>query len=429
MELHPVPSSTGQGPRSDAGLRAGAGTGTRVLVAGLVAGLGGLSLALIAAALGSAGGGLAGIASDLLVLASYGAVAFVLALRRPRNPLGWIFFGVLAIVELTSLAESLGGTAVLAGAPLPGGLANVLIWFESWGFALLFALFFGVTLVFPSGHLPARRAGRAARAALGAIPVGLAVIAFGPELGGVYGEAHVRNPFGVLPISDRVWVIPYLAIVALLVAGVISMLVRFHRARGVERQQLKWLAAATALAAAAIGGTLVLVISLEAAGARPGTGPWTIAASTFALIPLAIGVAVLRYRLYEIDRIISRTLAYVLVTGLLIGVYAGLVLLATQVLSLSSPVAVAASTLAAAALFTPLRRRVQRAVDRRFNRARYDADRMVAGFAARLKGAVDLDAVQADLASVVQQALEPAHTSVWICRPRVPAPRAHDRSE
>src|SRR5450759_4432021 len=270
MEPRPVPSSTGQGPRSDAGLRAGAGIGTRVLVAGLVAGLGALGLALFAACPVSAGVGSAGTAAVLLVLASYGSVAVILALRRPRNPLGWIFFGVLAIVELTTLAESLGGTAVLAGAPLPGGLANVLIWFESWGFALLFALIFAVTLVFPSGHLPARRAGRAARAALAAIPVGLAVIAFGPKLGGVYGEAHVRNPFGILPISDRVWVIPYLAIVALLVAGVISMLVRFHRARGVERQQLKWLAAATALAAAAIGGTLVLVISLEAAGARPG---------------------------------------------------------------------------------------------------------------------------------------------------------------
>src|SRR5664280_2461 len=209
MEPRPVPSSTGQGPRSDTGLRAGAGIGTRVLVAGLVAGLGALGLALIAAGPGSAGGGSAGTAAVLLVLASYGSVAVILALRRPRNPLGWIFFGVLAIVELTTLAESLGGTGVLAGAPLPGGLANVLIWFESWGFALLFALFFAVTLVFPSGHLPARRAGRAARAALGAIPVGLAVIAFGPELGGVYGEAHVRNPFGVLPISDRVWVIPY----------------------------------------------------------------------------------------------------------------------------------------------------------------------------------------------------------------------------
>src|ERR1035437_2654038 len=302
MEPHPVPSSTRQGPRSDAGLRAGAGIGTRVLVAGLVAGLGVLGLALIAAGPGSAGGGAAGVAAVLLVLASYGAVAFVLALRRPRNPLGWIFFGVLAIVELTTLAESLGGTGVLAGAPLPGGLANVLIWFESWGFALLFALFFAVTLVFPSGHLPARRAGRAARAALGAIPVGLAVIAFGPELGGVYGEAHVRNPFGVLPISDRVWVIPYLAIVACLVAGVISLLMRFHRARAVERQQLKWLPAA-------------------AAGARPGTGPWTIAASTFALIPLAIGVAVLRYRLYEIDRVISRTISWAILTVLVAGLF------------------------------------------------------------------------------------------------------------
>jgi len=123
---------------------------------------------------------------------------------------------------------------------------------------------------------------------------------------------------------------------------------------------------------------------------------------------------ILKYRLYEIDRIISRTLAYALVTGLLVGVYAGLVLLATHVLALASPVAVAASTLAAAALFSPLRRRVQRVVDRRFNRARYDADKIVAAFAARLKDAVDLDAVQDDLSGVVHQALEPAHVSVWI---------------
>jgi hypothetical protein len=130
--------------------------------------------------------------------------------------------------------------------------------------------------------------------------------------------------------------------------------------------------------------------------------------------PLAIGVAILKYRLFDIDRIISRTLAYAIVTSLLVGVYAGVVLLATRVLPFSSSVAVAASTLAAAALFNPLRRWVQRAVDRRFNRARYDADRTVAAFAARLTGAVDLDTVQADLAGVVHQALEPAHVSVWI---------------
>ncbi|HSZ98735.1 MAG TPA: hypothetical protein VK802_00035, partial [Streptosporangiaceae bacterium] len=130
-------------------------------------------------------------------------------------------------------------------------------------------------------------------------------------------------------------------------------------------------------------------------------------------LPAGIGVGILKYRLYDIDKIISRTLAYALVTGLLAGLYAGLVLLATQVLGLHTPVAVAASTLAAAALFSPLRRRVQRAVDRRFNRARYDADQMVTAFAARLKDTVDLDSVQDDLASVVTKALEPAYVSVW----------------
>ena len=152
----------------------------------------------------------------------------------------------------------------------------------------------------------------------------------------------------------------------------------------------------------------------------PSNGPtlWgvlnTLAWMGVAALPIAIGVAILKYRLYEIDRIISRTLAYAIVTGLLVGVYAGLVLLATQVLRFHGTVAVAASTLAAAALFSPLRRRVQHAVDRRFNRARYNADRTVAAFAARLNDAVDLDAIRDDLAGVASQALEPVHVSVWI---------------
>jgi predicted PurR-regulated permease PerM len=131
-------------------------------------------------------------------------------------------------------------------------------------------------------------------------------------------------------------------------------------------------------------------------------------------LPLGIGVGILKYRLYEIDRIISRTLAYAIVTGLLLGVYAGLVLLATQVLTVHTPVAVAAGTLAAAALFTPVRRRVQHFVDRRFNRARYDAEQTVAAFAARLQGAVDLDTVRNDLMGAVHATLEPAHASLWI---------------
>ncbi len=131
-------------------------------------------------------------------------------------------------------------------------------------------------------------------------------------------------------------------------------------------------------------------------------------------LPVSMGVAILRYRLYDIDRLLSRTLGYALVTGLLVGVYAGLVLLATQVLNFSSTWAVAGSTLAAAALFNPVRRRVQRVVDRRFNRARYDADAAVAAFAGRLKDAVDLGTVQAELVAAVGAALEPGHVSVWL---------------
>ena len=143
---------------------------------------------------------------------------------------------------------------------------------------------------------------------------------------------------------------------------------------------------------------------------------WEVAILGLCALPASMGVAILRYRLYDIDRIISRTVAYAIITGLLVGVYAGLVLLATQVLGFASTWAVAASTLAAVALFTPLRRRVQRAVDRRFNRARYDADVAVAAFAGRLQDAVDPEMVRADLLASVITALEPAHVAVWLDR-------------
>jgi hypothetical protein len=157
----------------------------------------------------------------------------------------------------------------------------------------------------------------------------------------------------------------------------------------------------------------VLLMRIMGTGTAANNIQNALSTGVIALVPLAIGIAILRYRLYDIDRIISRTLAYAIVTGLLIGIYAGLVLLATQVLGIHGAVTVAAATLAAAALFNPVRRRVQRRVDRRFNRARYDADQTVAAFAARLKDAVDLDTVRADLATVVQTALEPAHVRVW----------------
>ena len=181
------------------------------------------------------------------------------------------------------------------------------------------------------------------------------------------------------------------------------------------RKQLAWLGYVGLMTAMWVVALLIYGLATHFANGPVGTIIWAfIVITPVAGIPLACAVAVLKYRLYEIDRIISRTLAYAIVTGLLVGVYAGLVLLTTQVFRVHAPVAVAASTLAAAALFNPLRQHVQRAVDRRFNRARYDAEQTVAAFAARLENAVSQDAVRDDLASVVHQALEPAHVSLWI---------------
>jgi hypothetical protein len=193
-------------------------------------------------------------------------------------------------------------------------------------------------------------------------------------------------------------------------ATIIGQVLSYRRSSGERRLQLKWLVGGSAIAA--VGGVAGVWLSSQPQEILRIVGSIGIVAVL--ALPVSMGVAILKYRLYDIDRLISRTLAYAVVTALLVGVYVGLVLLATRVLPFSSPVAVAGSTLVAAALFTPLRRRVQRVVDRRFNRARYDADRTVAAFAATLKDAVDLGAVRADLLDVVNRSLEPAHVSVWV---------------
>ena len=191
--------------------------------------------------------------------------------------------------------------------------------------------------------------------------------------------------------------------------------IRYRSAPGEERAQLKWL----------IWGAIVFTLSgtvITLAGTLdPNPSAVVQVAEAVALValnafPLSVGVAILKCRLYEIDRVISRTLAYVIVTGLLVGCYIGVVALGTDVLPFRGSVAVAASTLVVAALFNPVRRRVQHAVDHRFNRARYDAEMTVAAFAARLQDAVDPAAVQADLLGAVQRLLEPAHASVWLSR-------------
>jgi hypothetical protein len=272
---------------------------------------------------------------------------------------------------------------------------------SEWIWLVSLALAAFLFLLFPTGRLRSRR-WRPAAWFVGAV---FALSTAAVMAGAAREWAHPSASFGQLvgPPTLAAMVICFLA--ALVVSGS-AIVVRFARSTGDERLQLKWFAAAAVLVVATFIA-LILTNSNSAAAAI---------LNNLALLSLnaAITIAVLKYRLYEIDRIISRTLAYTIVTGLLVGLYAGLVLLATEVLSFSSPVAVAASTLVAAALFSPLRRRVQRVVDRRFNRAHYDTHEMVAAFAVRPKDTVDPDAVQADLANVVQRALEPAHVSMWM---------------
>ena len=182
---------------------------------------------------------------------------------------------------------------------------------------------------------------------------------------------------------------------------------KFRRSAGERRQQLKWL----------YSGAVALVVSavISALASGDSSSYWQVVGTLgLAVLPVCVGVAVLKYRFYAIDRIISRVISYAIVTAVLGGMFAGLVLLATEVLPFKTPVAVAAATLAAAALFDPLRGRVQHAVDRRFNRPRYDAETLVAAFTARLRQTVDLDTVQGDLVGVVDAAVQPAHVSVWL---------------
>jgi hypothetical protein len=360
-------------------------------------------------------------AGFVLGIASDASVGAILVLRRPGNAIGLVLLlsAILSAVTLftwvsgAALAEQRGGHDLLAGIlSLIGGLG----FFPS--------MFVGgplLALLFPTGRLPGPRWKWPVRAVVAAFVVPLA---WGLPHPGLIPNTVVDNPFGAAGFtgSEAFWtigiVLIFASLPAALLLAVAAVIVRFRRSEGVERAQLKWFVAA--ILAVGTFVTLAFVDGGLDIGLAAGTNPTffdVLAVASLSLPPIAVGVAILRYHLFEIDRIISRTLSWALVTGLLgavfVGIVVGLQALSTKVTG-TNTLAVAASTLVVAAAFQPLRRRVQVGVDRRFNRARYDAERTTDAFAAQLRDEVDLARLSAALVETVNEAVRPASATVWL---------------
>jgi hypothetical protein len=343
-------------------------------------------------------------------------IGVILARQRPRNPIGWAFLALAAIVFVTGDSAQY---AVLAyrlhhpGLPLARlALALDALWI---GFVLLLPL---PILLFPDGRVDSRfwRWTLRIYVALSAlvlmiIGVGGMVQAFTARHIQVDSSGDLINSHDQQSVLQTIaWASFLLLFVVIVLSGVVRQIVGFRRSTGDRRAQLKWLMVGGLISVAG----LVLTITESNAASPVVRAIATIGFVGVAALPISIGVGVLKYRLYEIDRFVSRTLSYAIVTGLLVGVYIGMIALTTRLIPLSSSVGVAASTLVAVGLFTPLRRRVQRRVDRRFNRAQYDAEAMVATFSTRLRDAVQLETVRTDLLDVVNAAVEPSQLWLWI---------------
>jgi len=344
---------------------------------------------------------------------SFAVLGAVIVSRRPENRIGWIYLLIAVFVAVQALGDLYYVRSVISGG-LPG--AQWAAWLASWSSVLVFptgcALF--AFLLFPTGRLPSPRWRIVAWLAVALVAVTILAVAFDPVAISVSSDLpSVENPVGVSGLGlDGIQGVAYLLGFALIALTIGGLVVRGRRAAPRERQQVKLLAYAAALTIA----PLVIAAIVGIAGVGIPAAAWNIPIvfGFGVAVPVACGFAILRYGLFEIDRLISRTLAYAIVTGLLAGVFLATVLLTTRVLPFSSPVGVAVSTLAAAGLFNPLRRRVQQIVDRRFNRAHYDAEKTVSAFTERTRDATDLDTIGAELIHVVEQSVAPTHLSLWL---------------
>ena len=362
--------------------------------------------------------------SELLIFVTFLAfpiVGALIASRHPKNPVGWICLAVGLFWMLIFLGDSIPGSGPY---PVTIDALTQAIWIPPVGLLGIYLI-----LLFPDGKLPSRR--WRPLAWLSGVVMVLASLGITFSPGPLEGHPGVRNPFGLEEAPP--WVATAgIAILLLLplcmIASALSLVMRYRRSGGEEREQIKWIAFAASVVGLLYLITMVSSLTYSGPWGAAGTPLWLgllqqAALVSFTAVPIAVGFAVLKYRLYDIDLLINRTLVYGSLTATLIALYFGSVVLLQGALpSLTgqeSQFAVVASTLAIAALFNPLRRRLQGLVDRRFYRRKYDARKTLEAFSAKLRDETDLDALSDDLVGVIRETMQPAHVSLWL-RPALP---------
>jgi hypothetical protein len=356
-----------------------------------------------------------GAARALVYPLGYATVGLVLTLRRPANPIGWLYAAAGLVWSLAIPGEPWVTQLVAEHRPLPLAAQAAAVYAEfNWAAATVLGVTLPALLV-PDGRLRSRRWRAVAAAAVVAGALALVGSGLAPAR---LEDNPIANPFGLAgtagAIATTMASTGALLWAATLVAALLCVVLRFRAARGVERQQLRWVATGAAAAVAGlVGGAAVPQDTLLS----------SVLYASVLCVPVAVAVAVLRYRLWDLDRLVSRTVTYAVVTGLLVLPYLAIVAAIPRLAEGSGSLAVAAATLAVAAVFSPLRRRVQELVDRRFNRRRYDAARTLEGFAARLRDQVDLDALEGELLAVVDQTMQPTRATLWLRPPATPGPR------
>jgi hypothetical protein len=343
-----------------------------------------------------------------LMMVAFAGLGTLLATRLPRNPIGWILCVASLALATTGWARAWYVHAEYAAPgsqPVPG----VVLWFANWIFVWgFFPLITALLLLFPDGRLPSRRWWPVA--ALTGLALACLTVGYAFEPGALDSYTRADNPLGagggLGDAVDVLQVVGYPIFLLAAIGSAAALVTRFRRSRGVERQQLKWMAAAAALAVCAwvVNGVLDQTFGINSAFFLP---------IVLLAIPVAATVAILRYRLYDLGRIVNRTLVYAALTATLAAIYLGLVLLLGLTVG-ESNLAIAVSTLAVAALFRPARARIQAVVDRRFYRRRYDAQRTLDAFGARLRDELDVDALADELRSVVGQTVQPSEVRLWL---------------